>query len=521
MHTFAIKEMNMFKTPPIIALDFSGDSIVSLSVELEKNKQDSYVNITKVTTYSDSKQLLSELPNLKYSAIVVIPENQDLLSFATPPLDDLNWSDEVRRRGLDPQTHSINFVHLPKSSLLCAVSNSVIDQLKEIKKVTIVPDSLAQIYAYYRSYPDYQTEVSALLHFSQTHTQLVVLKEKTLVWVGSVEFPANSDLSSRYKQILSLIQVSQQDLVKNFSITNYDHLLISGESIDKDLYELKQFASYTELLDPFRTNLYSSEQLSPEEKHFADAHKLAILLSSATMTLENIGINLNNHDENLHLINELNTNINLHLKEHILTKLTNNLIQLARRSVPMLENQKRLVALALLLCILLTGVRIYQHSSDLNSLEAQITSEQKKFKALEVVKNSHDEYQSRLSAIQARVKFINDTQIKQLRVFTTLNQLSSRLPKLVNFSDLRVVGTSVEGAGWSTNDNLVQNYMNDINTSTVFSEVTPTFQNPEAQKVTFTFKTTYTGSIEAVPLPSTLKQLETTKTQPEENSKQK
>lgn len=506
----------MFKTPPVIALDFSGDVIVSLSVELQKNKQGSYVNITKITTYTDNDHLLSELPQLKYSVLVVVPQNQDLLSFATPPLDDFNWSDEVRRRALDPQTHSMNFVHLPKSALLCAVSNTVIDQLKDIKNVTIVPDSLAQIYAYYRSYPDYQTEVSALLHFSQTHAQLVVLKEKTLVWTGSVEFPANSDLSLRYKQIPSLIQVSQQDLDKNFSITTYNRLVLSGECIDKDLYELKQFTSYIELLDPFRTGLYSSEQLSNEEKYFADAHKLAILLSSATMTLENIGINLNNHDENLNLINELNVNVNLQIKENLATKVTNNLTQLARRSVPMLENQKRLVMVGIFLCVLLTGYRIYDYNSNVANLESEIISEQKKFKALEIVKNSHDEYQSRLAAIQARVKFINDTQTKQLRVFTTLNQLNSRLPKLVNFSDLRIVGTSVEGAGWSTNDNLVQNYMNDINTSTVFSEVTPTFQNPEAQKVTFTFKTNYTGSVEAAPLPSTLKQLETNKTQVEE-----
>ncbi len=507
-----------FDKPPIIALDFSGETITSVSIKLvtkHTNEQFPCVNITKINSYKDTEELLIELPKLKYSILVVIPQNDDLFSFATTPLTNLNWHDEVRRKGLDSQTHSINYIQLPKSSLLCAVSNTTIEQLKSIKNATIVPDSLAQIYAYYRNYTDYHNDISALLNLSQTHAQLVVLRQTTLIWSGNVDFQTQDDEQEHHNKLISLLSLSQEELDKNFGISSYDHLIVSGDSTDNAIYELKPFALTVELLNPFRANLYSVTELSTAEKISNEPHKLAILLSAATMALEGIGINLNNHSdsENLNLTNELAIECNLQVKENILAKITSNLNQFAYKTVPILAKQKQLVIVGAILCVILTGCRIYLAHQYLVSTEQEILSEQKKSKELQFIKASYDEYQLRVAAIEARVKAINDIKTNQLKVFTTLNNLNSRLPRLVNLSNVRVTGTTVEGEGWSIDDSAVRDYMTELNSSTVFGEVTPTYQNPEPKKTTFTFRTNYIGSIEAAPLPSTIKKLETTQTQ--------
>ena len=503
-----------FDRSSIVALDFSGEVITSVSIRLNTKSLVPSVDIIKINEYKNSEELLAELPKLKYSILVIIPSNDETFTFATTPLTNLNWHDEVRRKGLDPKTHSINYIQLSKSSLLCAVSNSTVEQLKSIRNATIVPDVLALTHCYYRNYAEYHNDVTAIIHFSSTHAQLVVFNQTALIWSGSVDFEKGKSLEQYQKDIFCLLQASQQDTSKSFNISAYDHLIVSGNFTDNTIANLKAFAFSTEIIDPFRTNLYSIQNLSKEERESKESHQLPILLCAATMLLEGVNVNLNDHNEQLNLINELGLEPNLHARQNALVKLSNNLnnkfAQLANNSVPMLANQKRLVIVGVVLCLMLTGYRVYAYHSELSSIDAEITSEQNKFKQLETIKTSHDEYQSRLAAIQARIKFINDTQTKQLRVFTTVNQLNTRLPKLVNFSDLRVTGTAVEGSGWSTDEALVREFMSDINSSTVFAEVTPTFQNPEPKKVTFTFATNYVGSVEAAPLPSTLRKLETT-----------
>lgn len=496
-----------FESAPVVALDFSGEKILSCVAKINKSNKANFIEVVSLTEYQNIEELLEKLPR-KYSSISVIPQSAEIFSFATEELSNLTWHNEVRRKGLDHKTHSINYLSLPKASLLCAIKNTTVEELKQLAKSTIVPESLAQTYCYYRNYADYLNETTALLHVSSTHAELCIFNQNTLIWLASVEFDKCSS-EEKNKEILSLLITSQSEVQKNFGIDTYDHLLLSGDSAKTIIYELKSFASLVELLDPFRNNYYDFSRTLIDPKISTDGDRLAILLSSAALTLEGIGINLN-HNESLDFINELRVELNIEFKESIASQISNKLGRFGAKTIPILENQKKLVVIGLILCVMLTGYRVFSYNNQLSEIESEIASQEKKSKQLEVIKNSYDEYQSRLTAIQTRVKTINDIQTKQLRVFTTLNQLNTRLPKTVNLSSTQITATSVSCYGWSRDESLVRNFMTDLNTSTVFEEVNPVFQNPEPEKVTFNFKTAYIGSVEALPLPTTVKRLETT-----------
>ena len=500
----------MFNNNQTIALDFSGEKIVGIAIEPARNSQNQQqlINLTSIKTYTSSEELLAELPKLKYSKLVIIPQNNDVFSFITNRLESTNWHNEVTRKGINLETHTANYLQLPGASLLCAVSNTVIDQLSSFRNVVIVPESLAQLYSYYRFYSDYHRESVATLSITFEHAQIIAFKNESAIYINSVEFEGN-DFDSKYSQLIDLLTLTQTEIAK-LGIANLNHLLISTQIDELDIHELRAFADSVEFIDVFRTGIYNVDNLSTEEKLY-DGQKLSNLVDAASLPFENIGMDfIASESDNLHLINQLSVVANFHSSQSITSKLSNYANELLAKATPMISRQRTLFFVGLAICLGVTLFRFYAATSEITELENQITQQGKIRDSFEGIKNTYNEYQQRLNSVQNRVNSITEIRTNQLTVHTTLNNLESRLPKLVNFSTLNIAGNSIEGSGWSIDDFAVRSLMSELNSSTVFADVTPKYNNAEPKKTTFDFRTTYSGSVPILSLPAVVGKLEST-----------
>ncbi|MFY9224211.1 MAG: hypothetical protein WAQ98_16185 [Blastocatellia bacterium] len=505
--------MFSFNNNQIIALDFSGEKIISLVIESARNSQNQQqlINLVSIKTYASSEELLAELPKLKYSKLVVIPQNADVFSFITNRLEPNTWHNEVTRKSINLETHTANYLQLPAASLLCAVSNTTIEQLSSFRNAVIVPESLAQLYCYYRFYSDYHRDSVAILSITSEHAQITTFKNESAIYINSVEFEG-SDFDSKYSQLIELLTLTQTEIAK-LGIANLNHLLISTQIDELNIHELRAFSDSVEFLDVFRTNTYNVDRLSTEEKLY-DGQKLSTLLAAASLTFENISMDfIASEVDNLNLINELSTETNFHSSQSITNKLSNYANELLAKATPMISRQRTLFFVGLAICLVVTLVRIYLSNTELVELEYQITEQEKIRSSFEGINNTYNEYQQRLNSVQNRVNSITEIRTNQLTVYTTLNNLESRLPKLVNFSTLNVTGNTVEGSGWSIDDFAVRSLMSELNSSTVFADVTPKYNNPEPKKTTFDFRTTYSGSVPVLSLPAVVGKLESTQMQ--------
>lgn len=503
----------MFNNNQTIALDFSGEKIVSLTIEPARSSQNQYhlINLVSIKTYATSEELLAELPKLKYSKLVVIPQNNDVFSFITNRLESNTWHNEVARKSINLETHTANYLQIPAASLLCAVSNTTIEQLGSFRNAVIVPESLAQLYCYYRFYSDYHRESVAMLSITSEHTQIIVFKNESAIYINSVEFEGD-DFDSKYSQLIELLTLTEAEIAK-LGINNLNHLLISTQIDQLDIHELRAFADSVEFIDVFRTNIYNVDKLSTEEKLY-DGQKLSNLLAAASLSIENIGMDfIASESDNLNLINELSVVANFDSNQSVVNKLSNYANELVAKTTPMISRQRTLFFVGLAICLAVTLVRIYLSNTELVELEYQITEQEKIRSSFEGINNTYNEYQQRLNSVQNRVNSITEIRANQLTVYTTFNNLESRLPKLVNFSTLNIAGNSVEGSGWSIDDLAVRSLMSELNSSTVFADVTPKYNNPESKKTTFDFRTTYSGSVPVLSLPAVVGKLESTQMQ--------
>lgn len=508
----------MFSNNQIIALDFSGEKIVSIVIEPARNSQSQQqlINLTSIKMYASSEELLAELPKLKYSKLVIIPQNADVFSFITNRLDPINWHNEVARKSINLETHTANYLQLPGASLLCAISNTVIDQLGSFRNVVIVPESLVQLYSYYRFYSDYHRESVAMLSITSEHAQMTVFKNEVATYINSVEFEG-SNFDSKYSQLIELLTLTQTEIAK-LGVTNLNHLLVSSQIDELDIHELRAFADSVEFIDVFRTGIYNVDKLSIEEKLY-DGQKLSNLVAAATSPVERIGMDfIANEIDNLNLINELSVVANFDSNQSIISKFSNYANELLAKTTPMISRQRTLFFIGLAICLGITIFRFYAANSEITELENQITQQEKIRDSFEGVKNTYDEYQQRLNSVQNRVNSITEIRTNQLTVYTTLSNLESRLPKLVNFSTLNIAGNTIEGSGWSIDDFAVRSLMSELNSSTVFADVTPKYNNPEPKKTTFDFRTTYSGSVPILSLPAVVGKLETTQQVQQQNN---
>jgi len=500
----------MFNNNQIITLDFSGEKIVSIVIEPARNSQSQQqlINLVAIKIYADSEELLAELPKLKYSKLVVIPQNNDVFSFITNRLESTNWHNEVARKSINLETHTANYLQLPGASLLCAVSNTTIGQLNSFRNAVIVPESLAQLYSYYRFYSDYHRNSVAILSITSEHAQIIVFKNESAIYINSVEFEG-TDFDSKYAQLIDLLTLTQTEIAK-LGVTNLNHLLISTQIDELDIHELRAFADSVEFIDVFRTGIYNVDKLSTKEKLY-DGQKLATLLAAASSLVEGIGMDfIASEIDNLNLINELSVVANFDSNQSIISKFSNYANELVAKATPMISRQRTLFVVGLAICLGVTIFRFYAANSEITELENEIVKQEKIRDSFEGIKNTYNEYQQRLNSVQNRVNSITEIRTNQLTVYTALNNLESRLPKLVNFSTLNVAGNSIEGSGWSIDDFAVRSLMSELNSSTVFADVTPKYNNAEPKKTTFDFRTIYSGSVPILSLPAVVGKLEST-----------
>jgi hypothetical protein len=304
------------------------------------------------------------------------------------------------------------------------------------------------------------------------------------------------------------IEPKQKD---NF-IFHYNLVLLAGLVPHDIALELRAVGSIEKLkisdiefVEPLRSKFIGINSLPENERIELErnSHKYAVAIESIAMQAENLGVNLalpTGDYKNNKLDKKIPLNAEIKVTENTVTKLAMSVIANTKLIVPSLVNQKYLLLVAIISCLLIAGYRYYNYNNEIAAIQNDYTSEKNKEVLLLAVKNKYQDLQQKNKSKNDLITSIKNIQKTQMLVPTIMGDIQNLTYRttfrgLITISDLNIVGTDIKIAGKALDKFRVAAFATELQSSNYEDVIPAKYTATDNVQGTYEIITKYTGNI--------------------------
>jgi hypothetical protein len=309
------------------------------------------------------------------------------------------------------------------------------------------------------------------------------------------------------------VEPKQKD---NFDF-HYNLVLLAGLVPDDIALELRAAASAEKLkisdidfVEPLRSNLINISSLVDSERIELErnSHQYAVAIESIAMQAENLGINLalpTGDYKNNKLDKKVPLNAEIKVNENVVTKLASAAVANAKLVVPSLVNQKYLLLVATLTCLMIASYRYYSYNNEIASIQNDYTSEKNREVLLLGVKDKFESLERKNKSKNELINSIKNIQKTQMLVPTIVGDIQNLTYRttfrgLITISELDVVGTDIKVAGKALDKFRVAAFASELQSANYEDVIPAKYTATDNIQGTYEIVTKYTGSIPKNPV---------------------
>ena len=298
---------------------------------------------------------------------------------------------------------------------------------------------------------------------------------------------------------------------------HYNLVLLAGLVPDDIALELRTTASAEKLkisdiefVEPLRSNLINISSLVDSERIELErnSHQYAVAIESIAMQAENLGINLalpTGDYKNNTLDKKVSLNAEIKVNENVVTKLASSAVANAKLVVPSLVNQKYLLLVATLTCLMIASYRYYSYNNEIASIQNDYTSEKNREVLLLGVKDKFESLERKNKSKNELINSIKNIQKTQMLVPTIVGDIQNLTYRttfrgLITISELDIVGTDVKVAGKALDKFRVAAFASELQSSNYEDVIPAKYTAVDNVQGTYEIVTKYTGNIPKNPV---------------------
>ncbi|MFY9224671.1 MAG: hypothetical protein WAQ98_18505 [Blastocatellia bacterium] len=298
---------------------------------------------------------------------------------------------------------------------------------------------------------------------------------------------------------------------------HYNLVLLAGLVPDDIALELRAAASAEKLkisdiefVEPLRSNLINISSLTDSERIELErnSHQYAVAIESIAMQAENLGINLalpTGDYKNNKLDKKISLNAEIKVSDNVVTKLATSAVANAKLIAPSLVNQKYLLLVATLSCLIIASYRYYSYNNEIASIQNDYTSEKNREVLLLGVKDKFESLERKNKSKNELINSIKNIQKTQMLVPTIVGDIQNLTYRttfrgLITISELDVVGTDIKVAGKALDKFRVAAFASELQSSNYEDVIPAKYTAVDNVQGTYEIVTKYTGSIPKNPV---------------------
>lgn len=298
---------------------------------------------------------------------------------------------------------------------------------------------------------------------------------------------------------------------------HYNLVLLAGLVPDDIALELRAVASAEKLkisdiefVEPLRSNFINISSLVDSERIELErnSHQYAVAIESIAMQAENLGINLalpTGDYKNNKLDKKISLNAEIKVSDNVVTKLATSAVANAKLIAPSLVNQKYLLLVATLTCLIMASYRYYSYNNEIASIQNDYTSEKNKEVLLLGVKDKFESLERKNKSKNELINSIKNIQKTQMLVPTIVADIQNLTYRttfrgLITISELDVVGTDIKVAGKALDKFRVAAFASELQSSNYEDVIPAKYTATDNIQGTYEIVTKYTGNIPKNPV---------------------
>ena len=303
---------------------------------------------------------------------------------------------------------------------------------------------------------------------------------------------------------------------ENFTF-HYNLILLAG-SVPSDIaLELRTVGSTEKLkisdiefVEPLRSKFIGISSLPENERIELErnSHQYAVAIESIAMQAENLGVNLalpTGDYKNNKLDKKIPLNAEIKITENVVTKLAMSAIANTKQILPSLVNQKYLLLVATITCLLVAGYRYYNYNNEIVAIQNDYTSEKNREVLLLAVKTKYEDLQHKNKSKNDLITSIKNIQKTQMLVTTIMGDIQNLTYRttfrgLITISELDIVGTDIKVAGKALDKFRVAAFASELQSSNYEDVIPAKYTATDNIQGTYEIVTKYTGNIPKNPV---------------------